>query len=161
MSDEHSEFDDVVDATVEQVAYHAQRMDKLLETLQGRLAQNYTHVPMAIGACMIAGGFLHIWLRGEFAFSLIAMVWGSIIISLALFFHNRVGQNLVVFGQSLTEIDKDRNEHARKLAVIEHLFKQGVPGGMSLHHLLVLLGESPEGKSHGDLGSNGSRPENN
>jgi hypothetical protein len=100
MSDEEAEFDHVVDATVEQVAYNAQRMDKLLETLQRRLAQNYTHVPMAIGSCMIVGGFLHIWLQGEFAFSLTAMVCGSLIISLALFFHNRVGQNLVVFGQA-------------------------------------------------------------
>jgi len=161
MSDEEAGFDEAVDATVEQVAFNAQRMDVLLETLHRRLAQNYTHVPVAIGACMVVGGFLHIWLRSEFAFSLIATVFGALIILLALFFHNRVTQNLVVFGQSLVEIDKTRNEHARKLAVVEQLFQNGLPGGLSLQHLVVLLGESSERSTNGDVENNGARPENN
>lgn len=161
MSDDEAQFDEAVDATIEQVAFNAQRMDILLETLHRRLAQNYIHVPVAIGACMIVGGFVHIWLRSEFVFSLTATVFGALIILLALFFHHRATQNLVVFGQSLVEIDKTRNEHAQKLAVVEQLFQNGFPSALSLQHLRVLLGESAGHQSSGDIENNGTRPENN
>lgn len=144
MDDMDAGFDHILDATAEKVAHNAQRMDRLLDTLQDKLSRDYMVVPMVIGTGMIVGGFVHIGLQGEFVFSLASMIWGALIVFMGVFFRTRITQNLVVFSQALTELDRDRNDHARKLAVIRCLFDQGIPNGLSLHHLLVLLGEHNE-----------------
>lgn len=154
------EVDHIIDAMSEQVAHNTLRLDQLLSRLQDRLAQDYTHIPIALGTLMVLGGFAHIFFRGEFIFSLAALIWGAIILSLTLFFRYRISQNLTKFGASLVKLDQDRQDHARKLSVIENLIYKGIPSGLSPHHLLVLLGEyKTEDQTDGH--SNNTRPENN
>lgn len=154
-----NEIDHVLDAMSEQVAHNSQRLDQLLERLQDRLARDYTNVPIAIGALMVMGGFLHIFFKDEFIFSLTAMVCGSLILSLTFFFRYRITGHLTKFGESLIKLDQDRQGHARKLAVIEKLIQEGIPSTMSLNHLLILLGEYKETQIDGD--GLDTRPENN
>ena len=157
----NDEIDHVLDAMSEQVAHNSLRLDELLSRLQDRLARDYTNIPIIIGACMISGGFFHVFFKNEIIFSLTAMVWGAIILSLTLYFRYRIAGHLTKFGESLIKLDQDRQDHARKLSVIENLIRQGIPSHMTINHLLVLLGELKEANSdNGDFDSN-SRPENN
>jgi hypothetical protein len=135
------DLDHAIDAISEQVAHNTTRLDQLLSRLQHRLSRDYTHIPVAIGIAMVVGGFLHIFFRDEFVFSLTAMVWGALILCLTLFFQYRITGHLGKFGDALVKLDQDRQAHARKLAVIEKLIDAGIPENMSLDHLLILLGE--------------------
>jgi hypothetical protein len=151
------EIDHIIDAMSEQVAHNTLRLDSLLSRLQERLSRDYTHIPIAIGTLMVLGGFLHIYFRGEFIFSLTALIWGALILSLTLFFRYRIIGHLTKFGDALVKLDQDRQDHARKLSVIENLIREGIPSDLSLNHILILLGEHKE--SNGS--NNDIRPENN
>lgn len=151
-ADPNDDTDHVLDAISEQVAHNSARLDQLLSRLQNRLSQDYTHIPMIIATLMILGGFLHILFRGEFTFSLTAMIWGAIIFSLTLYFKHRVSENLTRFGESLIKLDQDRQSHARKLSVIENIIHEGIPAGMTMQHLLILLGEQANDTANSDNG---------
>jgi len=155
------EVDHIIDAMSEQVAHNTLRLDQLLSRLQNRLAQDYTHIPTAIGTLMVIGGFLHIYFRGEFIFSLTALISGALILSLTLFFRYRISQNLTKFGEALVKLDQDRQDHARKLSVIENLIREGVPSDLPPKHLLVLLGEYKTENQEDGPSDNSIRPENN
>jgi len=158
---DNDEIDHVLDAMSEQVAHNSLRLDELLSRLQDRLARDYTNIPIIIGSCMVLGGFFHIFFKSEFIFSLTAMVWGSIILSLPLFFRYRITGHLTKFGESLIKLDQDRQDQDRKLTVIKNLIREGIPSNMTLNHMLVLLGEYKEIKNDNEgLDPNG-RPENN
>ncbi|MFT5368584.1 MAG: hypothetical protein ACI8V2_003550 [Candidatus Latescibacterota bacterium] len=161
IDDLNDDLDHATGVVSEQVAQNTVRLNQLISRLQDRLSRDYTNIPITIGILMITGAFLHIFLRGEFIFSLTAMVWGSIILSLTLFFRYRITGHLTRFGESLVKLDKDRQDHARKISVIENLIHEGMPNNLSLNQLLVLLGEYKDLNSEEDEPNNNIHPENN
>lgn len=154
------DIDHVLDAMSEQVAHNSRRLDQLLSRLQNRLGQDYTHIPIIIGSCMIVGSFFHIFFKSEWVFSLTALIWGALILSLTLFFKHRIAQNLTHFGDTLIKLDQDRQDHARKLAVIEKLIREGIPSGLTLNHVMILLGEYKDNSDSNGL-DHDRHPENN
>ncbi|MDA0709716.1 MAG: hypothetical protein O3B73_05835 [bacterium] len=152
---------DTLDAISEKVAHNTMRLDQLIVRLQERLSRDYMNMPILIGSLMIVGGFAHIFMRGEFFFSLVALIWGALILSLAILFRYRVATHLTRFAESLVKLDRDRQDQVRKLAVIQCLIKEGIPQEMSLRHLLVLLGEYSDENTPTEGSGTGMRPENN
>ena len=136
-----SETDPLVAAIAEQLAQNAERMDGILKTVQEKLGRDYTHVPAAIGLLMILGGSLHIWIRQEFAFSLTSLIWGAIILCATLFFRSKIAQNHVAFTQALLKLDRERATQARQQTALHSLLIRGIPEGISLQELQILLGE--------------------
>jgi len=157
--DQDDEIDHVIDAMSEQVAHNTTRLDQLLSRLQNRLAKDYTHIPLAIGTLMVLFSFFHVFFSHAFAFSLTTLIWGSIIISLTLYFRHRVASHLTHLGDSLTRLDQDRQKHARQLTVIKTVIQEGIPDHMTISHLLVLLGEYHKTENNGSDHDN--RPEHN
>jgi hypothetical protein len=99
IDDLNDDLDHATGVVSEQVAQNTVRLNQLISRLQDRLSRDYTNIPITIGILMITGAFLHIFLRGEFIFSLTAMVWGSIILSLTLFFRYRITR---IFGSFIS-----------------------------------------------------------
>lgn len=161
LDDLNEDLDHAMNVVAEQVAHNTSRLDQLITRLHDRLARDYTHIPIIISTCMIIGGFLHISFKEEFIFSLTAMIWGALIFSLTLIFRYRISQNLTKFGESLVKLDQDRQNHARKISVIENITREGMPNNMSLNHLLALLGEYKAENIEDDGLNNDTRPENN
>ena len=161
LDDLNDDLDHAMNVVTEQVAHNTARLDELITRLHDRLARDYTNIPIIISSCMIVGGFLHIYFNDEFIFSLTAMIWGALIFSLTLFFRYRISGNLTKFGESLIKLDQDRQDHARKIAVIENIIREGMPNNMSLNHLLALLGEYKSENNEDDGLNNDIRPENN
>lgn len=158
--DLNDDLNHAIDVVSEQVAHNTTRLDQLLSRLQDRLSRDYTNIPIAIGTLMVIGGFFHVFFRGEFIFSLTALIWGALILSLTLFFRYRINEHLTKFGETLIKLDHDRQDHARKISVIENLIREGIPNNLSLNQLLVLLGEYKD-VNHAEDDSNNTRPENN
>ncbi|MBT3606484.1 MAG: hypothetical protein HOE48_08990 [Candidatus Latescibacteria bacterium] len=161
LDDLNEDLDHAIDVVSEQAAHNTTRLDQLISRLHDRLSRDYTNIPIVISSCMIIGGFLHIYFKNEFIFSLTAMIWGALIFALTLFFRHRISQNLTKFSESLVKLDQDRQDHARKIAVIENIIREGMPNNLSLNHLLALLGEYKGEDIEDDGPSNDIRPENN
>lgn len=157
--DQGNEIDHVIDAMSEQVAHNTLRLDQLLSRLQNRLAKDYTHIPLAIGTLMVVFSFFHVFFSHAFTFSLATLIWGSIIISLTLYFRHRVASHLTHLGDALTRLDQDRQKHARQLTVIKTVIQEGIPNNMTVQHLLILLGEYQKPENDGPDHDN--RPEHN
>ncbi len=158
--DLNDDLNHAIDVVSEQAAHNTIRLDQLLSRLQDRLSRDYTNIPITIGTLMVIGGFVHIFFRGEFIFSLTALIWGALIVSLTLYFRHRITEHLTKFGESLVKLDRDRQDHARKISVIKNLIREGIPNNLSLNQLLILLGEYKDVNNTED-NSNNTRPENN
>lgn len=154
------DFSHMMDAMSEQVAHNTASLDHLLTRLQDRLSKDYTHIPLILGiALTVAGMALFIW-RGAFAFSLTALISGGPIVSLTTYFRYRIAGHLTHFGDTLIKLDQDRQDHARKLTVIDKLVREGIPENMTIDHVLILLGEHHTQKNSEGL-DNDTHPENN
>ena len=118
-----------------------QRIDRLLEEGQSRLGRDYGAIPVYVGIAMMLGGFLHIMVLGEFSFSLTAMVWGSIILTVGLILRNKAGSRHLEYGRLLITLDRQRALFRQRQSLVESIISRGVPEGATPEHLRILLGD--------------------
>ena len=74
-------------------------LDDFLERAERQLIRDYGWIPVWLGVAMIAGGFAHIVMRGEFIFSLTVMIFGSLVFSLGLVLRHRSSRRVLDFAR--------------------------------------------------------------
>ncbi|MDH3602856.1 MAG: hypothetical protein OEU26_24860 [Candidatus Tectomicrobia bacterium] len=70
------------------------------------LGNDYTGIAMLVGSLMIGIACVFMWLAVDFAFSITALVWGSIIVCAALFFRHKTTEKYVRYIQGDSRNDK-------------------------------------------------------
>lgn len=118
-------------------------INRLLEEGQRSLRTDYGKIPLYVGVAMMLGGFLHIMVTGEFSFSLTALVWGSIILTIGLLLRYKSATRQVDYGHLLIQLDRQRALLRQRQDLVQAVIDRGVPEGATPEHLRALLGDDP------------------
>ncbi len=113
---------------------HAPETPVALNTL-APLGNDYTRVALLIGAFMVATGCMFMWQSVTFSFSITALVWGSIIVCVSLFFRHKAMDQHARHREAMLQYEIERMQRIHSQAVLQHVLEHGLPAGLSWEQL--------------------------
>ena len=114
-------------------------MAKECQGVQDTLGNDYSGVAMLIGALMITTAFVCMWLSVTFSFSITALVWGSIIVCVSLFFRHKAMDKHARYHEAVLQSERERMSCAHRQAMLQAVLDHGLPEDVSWEQLQALL----------------------
>ncbi len=111
------------------------------------LGNDYAMVSLFIGAAMIATGCIFMYLSVTFPFSITALVWGSIIVCVSLFFRHKAMDKRVRYQEAVLQLEREQTSCAHRQAMLQPVLDHGLPEGISWEQLQALLDVSIQTRS--------------
>ncbi len=106
------------------------------------LGNDYSGVALLVGSVMIATACLFMWLSVTFPFSITALVWGSIIVCVSLFFRQKAMDKRLRYQEAILQLEREQASCEHRQAMLQAVIDHGLPEGVSWEQLQSFLDSS-------------------